>query len=133
MAHDPKDLLNHLVAEHAHIIHRKEAKLRKDGMVPSHIEEGELFSAGYEGLMHAIAHYNEDVAQASAKDPDKNHFAKYAGHWIKGKMMERLKSGDPIPLYYRRKASQLSQKSTVETPKEETSTPPEPSSNPEKQ
>jgi DNA-directed RNA polymerase specialized sigma subunit len=110
MADQKKDMLNHFISEHAGLINMHANQLKKKGMVPSHIDQEDLHEAGILGLMHAAVHYNEAVASAHAKDPDANHFAKYANGWIKGKMMERLKQEDQVPLYFRRKSAALKRK-----------------------
>ena len=108
---DKKKMLQDFISEHMGLIRMHGKVLRSKGMVPKHvdIESGDLDEPGITGLMHAVMHYNDSKATAKDPNPDTNHFANYAGNWIRGKMMEHLGQHDEVPQLLRRKAKVLSQ------------------------
>lgn len=106
---DPKNqqLLNSFVAEHAPLINKHVAILRSKGLVPKGIEDEDLHSAGFHGLMDALHKYDPSVAANTTSGEGENTFAKYAEQRVKGKMLDHLASIDPVPKAARTKVKNI--------------------------
>lgn len=100
-------LLNHFVAEHAPLIHKHVAILRSKGLVPKTIEDEDLHSAGFHGLIDALHKYDPATAAKTSTKEGENAFAKYAESRIKGKMLDHIAAHDEVPKAARIKAKNM--------------------------
>lgn len=73
-----QEKLNHFLAEHAPLINLHFKKLMDAGYVPKDSDPSDLHMAGFHGLMDALHKY----------DPKAGSFSNYAGHRIRGKMLD---------------------------------------------
>ncbi len=111
---DPKDpkhpknqeILHYIISKHAPLIKQHIAYAKSKGMVPEHVQDSDLISAGAHGLLKAFHTYDPKIATEKAKDGD-NLFTKHAGFHIKSKIYEELKSHDPIHRRIRQKMANI--------------------------
>ncbi len=103
---DPQNqrLLNAFIADHSPLINKHIAILRSKNMIPPHIEDGDLHTAGVMGLMDALHKYDPSVAANIGTKEGDNPFAKYAESRIRGKILDHLASQDAVPKAARQKA-----------------------------
>lgn len=87
---DPKNRakIESFLIEHAPLINLHVKKLRSEGKIPQHIDEGDLHMAGFHGLMDAIHKYNPAAGA---------NFSTYAGRRIAGKMLDHVAEQGEVP------------------------------------
>jgi len=87
---DPKNRakIEQFLIEHAPTINMHVKRLKAEGKIPSHIDEGDLHMAGFHGLMDAIHKYNPEVGAS---------FSTYAGRRIVGKMLDHVVEQGDVP------------------------------------
>lgn len=106
---DPKNQkhISDFQAEHAPLVSMQVAKLRKDGLIPHGIEDEDLHSHGFHGLMDALSRYSSDVASRKMRKEGENTFIKYANRRIRGKILDHVASLDKVPKVARTQAKNL--------------------------
>jgi DNA-directed RNA polymerase specialized sigma subunit len=109
---DPKDpqnqkILNYIMAKHAPLVHKELKVLRSKGKIADHINDEDLHFAGFHGLLEAFHRFDHEAAERTAKNPDDNHFAKYASTRIRGKILDAAVQDDPVGRALRTKAKNL--------------------------
>jgi len=106
---DPQnqEKINHFLIEHAPLINLHFKKLMDAGHIPKESDPSDLHMAGFEGLMDALHKYDPKVGSS---------FSNYAGHRIRGKMLDFAHSNyaDHIPKTERIQAKKLA--SMTQTP-----------------
>lgn len=129
MADDKKkperDHASDMLIEWAPRINMWVKKLKNQGMVPGHIDETDLHSAGMDGLMDAFHRYEKG----------KGEFGAFANHRIRGKMLDHITTSGgsgAVDKLFRDQAKQFKAKQQSASQAADVSEPAVPSSSSEK-
>ena len=97
---DPKNKakLEAFLIEHAPTINMHVKKLKAEGKIPQHIDDGDLHMAGFRGLMEAAHRYKPEVGA---------NFSTYAGTRIRGKMLDHVAESGDIPKHLMNQAKNI--------------------------